>query len=336
MTQRTWLGGVLLWEFLKGTARAVTSMAHGIPDGAASSDGVESGRADDRNLDPERETSVRVRRGTAWVAISFMLALAGGFAFLFFYWTDGNNEELGASLAFFLGGIGGSLVLYARRLMLRRQAIEARDPLPSPPAEREAALRSFSEGAAEIHRRGLLVGIAASALAFAAAVVVSLFRSLGNPPGPSLFDTVWKRGQPLTKSDGTPVSLDALEPGSTVIVFPNDRIGDERAQTVLLRVEERLLNLPRGRQDWAPAGYVAYSRVCTHAGCPVGMYEDTAGLLMCPCHQSTFDVLRGACPTGGPAVRSLPQLPLYADASGILRAGGGFTEPPGPGFWSMP
>ena len=83
-------------------------------------------------------------------------------------------------------------------------------------------------------------------------------------------------------------------------------------------------------------GYLAYSRVCTHAGCPVGLYQKQSHLLLCPCHQSSFDVLNGAEPTGGPAARPLPQLPLYADADGTLRAGGAFTAPPGPGFWGMP
>ena len=125
-------------------------------------------------------------------------------------------------------------------------------------------------------------------------------------------------------------------PGSFQIVFPEDSIGDEKAQTVLIRVKENLLQLPADRADWAPQGYVAYSRVCTHAGCTVALYEKTTCLLLCPCHQSTFDVLRAAQPTSGPAARPLPQLPLYADADGTLRAGGGFTQPPGPGFWDMP
>ena len=137
-------------------------------------------------------------------------------------------------------------------------------------------------------------------------------------------------------SDGKAATVDMLRPGSTVIVFPENSIGSEKAQTVLLRVEEALLQLPSDRSDWAPKGNLAFSRVCTHAGCVVGMYETTTHQLMCPCHQSTFDVLRAAEPSGGPAARALPQLPLYADADGVLRAGGGFSDIPGPGFWGMP
>ena len=169
-----------------------------------------------------------------------------------------------------------------------------------------------------------------------AAIAISLFRSLGRPPGPSLFTNVWKRGQRLMTLDGRPVNVTALEPGSTTVVFPEDSIGDEKAQTVVIRVNEQFLQLPKERANWAPMGYVAYSRVCTHAGCNVGLFEKTTNLLMCPCHQSTFDVLKAAQPTSGPAARRLPQLPLYADADGNLRARGGFSEPPGPGFWGMP
>jgi ubiquinol-cytochrome c reductase iron-sulfur subunit len=135
--------------------------------------------------------------------------------------------------------------------------------------------------------------------------------------------------------DGKPVLVNDLRPGSTMIVFPEGSIGSEKAQTVLVRVEQHLLELPEDRADWAPMGNLAFSRVCTHAGCAVGMYEATTHQLMCPCHQSTFDVLRACQPTGGPAARALPQLPLYADADGTLRAGGGFSHVPGPGFWGI-
>ena len=220
--------------------------------------------------------------------------------------------------------------------MSRKEATEPREEMPSGTVEREDFAENFQESEEEIHRRSLLKWIGVSTLGMIAAMVISLFRSLGRAPDPSLFATVWKRGQRLMTLDGRPVNVNALEPGSTTIVFPEDSIGDEKAQTVVIRVNEQFLQLPKERANWAPMGYVAYSRVCTHAGCNVGLFEKTTNLLMCPCHQSTFDVLKAAQPTSGPAARSLPQLPLYADADGNLRAGGGFSEPPGPGFWGMP
>jgi ubiquinol-cytochrome c reductase iron-sulfur subunit len=88
-----------------------------------------------------------------------------------------------------------------------------------------------------------------------------------------------------------------------------------------------------GRENWAIDGVVAYSKLCTHTGCPVGLYQAEAGLLLCPCHQSTFDVLDGARPVFGPAARALPQLPLGRNDRGELVALGDFSSPVGAEFW---
>ena len=295
-----------------------------------------TGRAADRNLDPQHDTATHQQWGMLLVVCASAIALAGGVGFLFIYWTGANNLLLGLTLAVSFGALGSALVLYSHWLMARKEAIEPREELPSGAAEREDFAENSQESEEEIHRRSLLKWIGVSAVGMIAAMVISLTKSLGRPPGASLFTTVWKRGQRLMTLDGRPVNVNALEPGSTTIVFPEDRIGDENAQTVVIRVNEQFLQLPKERANWAPMGYVAYSRVCTHAGCNVGLFEKTTNLLMCPCHQSTFDVLKAAQPTSGPAARPLPQLPLYADADGNLRAGGGFSEPPGPGFWGMP
>jgi len=274
--------------------------------------------------------------GTLIVMSAFAVSLAGGAGFLFAYWSEGNNLLLGATMALFLGGAGVGLVLWEHRLMRHTQAIESREKLPSNEEEREALREDFRASEHEVQRRSLLGWMIAGVAGILAAGTLSLLRSLGRPPGPSLYTTVWGRGQRLMTIEGQPVSVNALQPGSSMTVFPENGIGAEDAQTVLIRVNQQSLQLPEGRSNWAPLGYVAYSRVCTHAGCPVGLFEAQTDLLLCPCHQSTFDVLRGAQPTSGPAARPLPQLPLYADSDGNLRAGGGFSEPPGPGFWGMP
>jgi ubiquinol-cytochrome c reductase iron-sulfur subunit len=123
--------------------------------------------------------------------------------------------------------------------------------------------------------------------------------------------------------------------GSVITVFPQGREGSADSQAVLIRVEDGALQLPPDRLAGAPGGLVAYSKVCTHAGCPVGLYETQTHRLLCPCHQSTFDVLRGAQPVFGPAARPLPQLPIEIGPDGLLRATGDFTEPVGPGFWEL-
>ena len=88
-----------------------------------------------------------------------------------------------------------------------------------------------------------------------------------------------------------------------------------------------------GRETWGPAGYIAYSKVCTHLGCPVGLYEQELELLVCPCHQSMFNVRNGAVPQFGPAPRPLPQLALMFNDDGFLVAQGPYDQPVGPGFW---
>jgi ubiquinol-cytochrome c reductase iron-sulfur subunit len=287
-------------------------------------------------METESEMDRRERWATLIVACCFLIGILGGLEFLISYWKGTNNTAmLGASLAVFLGAMGIVLVAWARWLTLKKQAVEPRHPLKSSPAEREDTAEAFCGGGRDIRRRRLLKWMGWGGGSVFGAMMISLFRSLGISPYAELHTRVWKEGQRLVTSDGKPVSLSSLQAGSTVTVFPEDKVGAERAQTVLIRVKEDLLRLPQDRSTWAPGGYVAYSRVCTHAGCPVGEFEAEQSLLLCPCHQSTFDVLRAAVPTGGPAARALPQLPLYADAEGTLRAGGGFTAPPGPGFWGI-
>jgi ubiquinol-cytochrome c reductase iron-sulfur subunit len=104
---------------------------------------------------------------------------------------------------------------------------------------------------------------------------------------------------------------------------------------MLIRLRPSDLALPAERADWAADGCIGYSKICTHAGCPVGLYRAEDRVLICPCHQSTFDVTRGAVPVFGPAARALPQLPIEVDAGGYLVARDGFNEPVGPSFWNL-
>jgi ubiquinol-cytochrome c reductase iron-sulfur subunit len=305
---------------------------------AAQKNPEEPAREEDRNLDLERGVDLgkRAKWGSALVTLLFAGALAAGITFVVAYWTGGNNQLLGGTLALFLAGVGLMLVAWSHLLTIHKEAVEPRERLQPPAPQEIAAHEEFRRGEHDIQRRGLLKWMTVAGAGLVASMVISVFRSFGASPNSTLYSRVWKRGQRLMNSEGAAVTINALRPGDMMLVFPEGSIGSENAQTVLIRVQEDLLQLPAGRSGWAPGGYLAFSRVCTHAGCSVGMYERTAHLLMCPCHQSTFDVLRAAQPTSGPAARPLPQLPLYVDSGGTLRAADGFTEPPGPGFWGMP
>lgn len=276
--------------------------------------------------------------GMVFIILAFLIAIAGGIAFLFVYWSGGHTGGLGGAIALALCGIGAGLVIWVHSLIPYEETSGPRKPLASDESDRKAFFEDFLAGERRISRRQVLGWLSGTVLAVLGVAGISLLRSLGKPPLPELLTSGWAKGKRLVTFEGRHVSAaGALVPGGILVVFPEGSHTDPVAsQALLVRVEEKSLQLPEGRSGWTPKGYVAYSRVCTHAGCPVGLYQTEQHLLLCPCHQSTFSVLQGAKPTSGPAARPLPQLPLYVDDEGFLRAGGDFSEPPGPGFWRMP
>lgn len=177
-------------------------------------------------------------------------------------------------------------------------------------------------------RRSFLTRILAGAAGVVGLSLVSFVPSLGPSPGDTLRKTKWARGVRLVTSDGQPVRAADVPAGGVSNIWPEDGIGHERSSVLLLRL--RTPAVPPTRLDWLVSNLVAYSKVCTHAGCPVALYRERDNALFCPCHQSTFDPSRGAVPTFGPAARSLPQLPLGTDAQGYLVALGDFEAQVGP------
>lgn len=276
-----------------------------------------------------------MRGPEAPAAVAFGLSILAGFGLAVVYVLGGQAQIEGALLGVALGGLGVGLILWGKRLLPPEQVVEERE-LASPAAEREAAERALVRGEEELGRRRFLARLLLGALGALGLAALFPIRSLGPRPGRSLFDTGWRRGMRLVDEDGVPVTRDRLGLGSIITVYPEGAVGSADSQAVLIRVEAALLALPTERLAWAPEGFVAYSKVCTHAGCPVGLYRAQTRRLLCPCHQSTFDVLRGAEPVFGPAARPLPQLPLEIDAEGVLRALGDFPEPVGPAFWDRP
>jgi ubiquinol-cytochrome c reductase iron-sulfur subunit len=177
----------------------------------------------------------------------------------------------------------------------------------------------------EVSRKGALLKFLYAALGVFGLAVVFPFRSWGPAPDGTLWKTKWKRGDRLVRENGEIMTKDALNVNSVVTVFPEGSLGDAASQTLLIRLPDGM-----GR---SVDGYVAYSKVCTHAGCPVALYRALAHELMCPCHQSVFDVLNGGKVLSGPADQALPQLPIAIDSRGYLRAKAGYPVPIGPGFW---
>ncbi|HEX2030730.1 MAG TPA: Rieske 2Fe-2S domain-containing protein [Actinomycetota bacterium] len=274
----------------------------------------------------------RAPRRILW---AFVVSAAASIGLTVVYALGGQPQVEGALIGLSLGGLAVGLVLWGKHLLPHGPYVEEREPLGSTAAERGAVAADVRRGGALTRRRLLRAGLGGALAALAAALVLPI-RSLGPRPGRTLFRTAWVPGARLVTPDGIPVSVAALAEGGVLTVFPEGHTDAADAQAVLVRVDPTIVRLPPGREDWAPQGYVAYSKICTHAGCPVGLYEPQARQLFCPCHQSVFDVSQGAAPVAGPATRALPQLPLEVGADGFLRARGDFPEPVGPAFWELP
>ncbi len=272
---------------------------------------------------PARPTAIVVA-----LAVSVLAALA----VLVVYAAGGQPQLEGALLGLTLGGIAVALIVFARRMLPGGHFVQVREDLAGPEEERASVAEAFQAGAEPMERRGLIFkmfGAAVGALGLAALFPI---RSLGTRPGSTLRHTEWKRGARVVTRDGRPVRLDEVDVNTILTVFPENAPDAADSQTVLLRLP-RDVPAP-GPRTWSVEGVVAFSKICTHAGCPVGLYQAQTQELFCPCHQSTFDVRQGAKPTFGPATRRLPQLPIGVDGQGFVVAMGDFTEPVGPGFWS--
>jgi ubiquinol-cytochrome c reductase iron-sulfur subunit len=280
-----------------------------------------------------RDAEAGERGDETVVASAFLVSVAAAVALAVVYWQGGQPQLEGTFLAIAAGGIAVGLILWAHRLLPNERAVEPREAASSDPADRAAFDADLDRGRVLSRRRFVRGSLGAALLALAAAFVLPL-RSLGPRPRDSALDaSPWHNGVRLVTEAGDPVRAADVPSDGLVTVFPAGAPSSESGQAVLVRVDPGLIQPLAGREDWMPDGLIAYSKVCTHAGCPVGLYEATSYQLLCPCHQSTFDVLDGAQPVFGPAAERLPQLPLAIDAQGYLYATGGFSEPPGPAFW---
>ncbi len=249
------------------------------------------------------------------------------------YALGGQPQWEGALAGVALLGLGVGLVAWAHRFLDRGPFVEERPPLGTDTVERQA-LESDIERDGLVTRRRLIIGGLSGSVGALFVALLFPIRSLGPSPGDSLSRTPWRAGLRAVTDDGVPVRAADIALGGLVTVFPEGHPGSSDGQTVLVRVDPRRLRLPASRRSWAPEGLVAYSKVCTHAGCPVGLFEARRATLLCPCHQSTFAVLTGGDPLIGPAARALPQLPIMIDSEGYVVAQSDYREPIGPTFWT--
>jgi|SRR5581483_2674641 len=283
---------------------------------------------------PELQPEPQPPSPTRAIALSFAVSLAASIALCVVYIFGGQPQLEGLLLFFGLGGVAAGLIQWGGKLLPQGPYVQQRHELTSGEQSQEATTDTLEEGLATLDRRRLLVRLLGGAIVGLGAALVFPVRSLGERPGGSLFRTPWRRGSRVVDEHDKPVRPEDLPVGTVLTVFPEGNSGAADAQTLLIRLGHGDYRPRPGREDWAVDDVVAFSKVCPHAGCPVGLYEPDTHRLYCPCHQSVFDVLDAAEPKSGPATRPLPQLPLAVDGEGYLVARSDYHEPIGPGFWN--
>jgi ubiquinol-cytochrome c reductase iron-sulfur subunit len=299
------------------------------PDGPAIGRPDTTGPSEGPAIDPSR----RARRAERVVLLAFGVTVLGGIGLLVLYAFGGQTQLEGILLALCLGGLGVGIAVWAQELMADEPVIEPRHPMGGGARSSEGVAAALLDEQGFSRRRVLQLALLGALGGLASALAVPVL-SLGPAPGSALFRTPWSRGATVVGFDGNPVTAESIPAGGVVTVFPTGYAGNADAQALLINAGVDRLRLEGEAATRAPGGFVCYSKICTHAGCPVGLYRASQGELICPCHQSTFDVMRGAVPTFGPAARPLPQLPIRLEADGTFTALGDFPEPVGPSFWN--
>jgi ubiquinol-cytochrome c reductase iron-sulfur subunit len=300
-------------------------------------------RVDRERIVPEAPPSPRAE---LVVLALFGLTALSATAFVVVYALDRLSHQtqlLGLSLGLAFAFLAAALIVIANRLVVTEE-LEEDYPPPAHPAEQEAIDQLVEESGERITRKRLLIlGGGAAGAAIGAALVTpaaSLGPVLEIAP---LLRTPWRKGVRLVDERGKPLLAHEINRGSFYTAFPEGADREQiAAPVVVVRLDPDELDLPSGRDGWAPQGILAFSKVCTHAACAIALYRKPTfpqvqprEALVCPCHYSTFDPATGGTVIFGPAGRPLPQLPLEIASGGELRAGGNFSGPVGPAWWGV-
>ena len=264
-----------------------------------------------------------------------------------------STPALGATLGMALLLIGIGVIQWARKLMGDHEIVEMRHPGASSQEDRDDTLAILALGAEEsgIARRPLVRNSLLGAVGILLLAPIVALRDLGPLPGDKLFHTIWKKGMRVVQDvDGTPIKPEDMEVGQLVngepaIFFEEDADGEPliegvelqkqkaKAAVIIVKMQPDDIKPSKGRENWGVNGVLCFSKICTHVGCPISLWEQQTHHLLCPCHQSTFDLADNGRVIFGPAARAVPQLPLAVDDEGYLVATSDFTEPVGPSFW---
>ena len=298
------------------------------------------------------------KRAERQVGILFLLSVIGTLLFIYAYLgidedafvfvpvlgsTNAHQLFLGLGLAMALFFIGMAAVHWAKTLMPDHELIDYRKEQRSKDEDRDDFVSTVKNRAGEagLGRRPFIKRTMLLSLGLVGISPVLLLGDLGPLPGNDQKETNWKSGTRLVTDPGDrPIRPSDLEVGGVAQVQPELPAGKVRHlddiakdSVLLIRIRPEEFNLDAERLSWTYEGIIAFSKICSHMGCAVALYEQTTKHLLCPCHQSTFDVTRAAKVIFGPSARPLPQLAVTVDSQGYLVAKQPFNEPVGPSFW---
>jgi ubiquinol-cytochrome c reductase iron-sulfur subunit len=253
------------------------------------------------------------------------------------------TQFLGLTLGLSLLCVAAALIVTAKRLIVTEE-IEDEYPLEEHPEEQETIVATVEDSGSRLTRRRLFKLALLGAGGAIGAALITPAASLGPVIDMSRFyATPWRRGKRLVDERGRPYRADDIEEKNFYTAFAEGSDKEQLGSSlVLVRLPTSELDLPHANAGYDAEGIVAYSKICTHAGCAISLYRaplfspvEPKPALVCPCHYSTFDPSTGGTVTFGPAGRKLPMLPIYKDPSGVLRARGNFDEPVGPSWWGV-
>jgi ubiquinol-cytochrome c reductase iron-sulfur subunit len=324
----------------------------------------------DPGLEPHRPRATDIdekiaRKAERQVALLFVLSALATLGFMVAYTeiprdaivdffpigaVSASNFALGTLLGVALFSLGAGAIYWARTLMTDVEFAQERHHLESEPQAKADAIVDWKKGVEEsgIKRRPLIRRTLLGALAILPLPALWILRDLGPLPADTLRHTAWKAGERIINDntvslDGTTgegVKPEDITIGTLVSARPQAALtsGEDfnnliaKSAILLVRMDPADIKSQQER-DWGYQGIVAFSKICTHVGCPVALYEQQTHHMLCPCHQSTFDLSEDGKVIFGPAARSLPQLPITVDADGYLVATRDFDAPVGPSFW---
>jgi len=282
--------------------------------------------------------------GTVLLIVSYVFVPDDVFIFIPVMGNQNAHQlGLGLGMAISLFFIGMGAIHWAKTLMPDTEVVAQRHEFRSPDSDRKEFVEAVKSGAgaAGLGRRSLIKRSLGAALGLSALSPLLLLRDLGPLPGKELEKTTWKSGTYLVTDPGNRrIKASDLEVGAVAQVLPeiedpeHRKLSDIGKDAVLLiRLRPQEFNLEAEKLAMTHDGIIAFSKICSHMGCAVALYEQQTKHLLCPCHQSTFDVTRGAKVIFGPSARPLPQLDITIDNDGYLVARNPFSEPVGPSFW---